>query len=320
MENTLLSLFIKCFRKDPKPFNEGFLPVGDGHEIHYMEFGNPKGIPVLQFHGGPGGSCRPAQASAYDLSAYHIILFSQRGCGQSRYTDLLKNNTSYEAVSDAEKLLALLVPNQKIIVAGGSYGSTLALLFAEKNPKLVKALVLKSVFLARKADLDWADETSALFYPDLMAEMKSVLKPKENLLDGYARLLFSGNYEQMKTAMQYYGAYERCLGKVNPAFKPVTALYDNSVNSLKIALEYERNGMFLKENELLKNIGKIKHIPTLIVHNRLDMTCPVSQAYDLYRAMDNAELKIVPDIGHGSKKLSCLSKKYIHAFLKSLPM
>lgn len=308
----------KLFNRVPKSFNEGFLSVGNGHKIHFMEFGNPAGIPVLQFHGGPGGRCRAEQALMYDLSTYHVILFSQRGCGLSQYTDLLLDNTPQTAISDAEKLLKQVAPNQPVIIAGGSYGSTLALLFAEKNPKMVKALILKSIFLARKTDLEWTNGTSKLFYPDLMAEMETVLKPKEGLLDAYIRLLFSGNYEEMKTAVRYYGSYERCLGQLNPSFKQITALYDNQVNSLKISLEYERHNMFLPDNIILKNIHKIKHIPTLIVHNRLDMTCPIIQAWDLAKALDNVIFKIIPDIGHGSKRLTQESKKYTRQFMKNL--
>ena len=318
MLNLSLSTIFSFLKKVPQPFNEGFLPVGSGHEIHFMEFGNPSGIPVLQFHGGPGGRCRAEQASTYDLSVYRVILFSQRGCGLSRFTDLLADNTPQATLADAEKLLYHLVPNQTVIVVGSSYGSTLALLFAEKNPKIVRALIVKSVFLARQTDLDWADKTSALFYPDLMSEMKSILKSKENLLDGYHRLLFSGNYEDMKTALRYYGSYERCLGRTNPVFKPITALNDNQVNSFKIALTYERNQMFLPDNIILKNIKRIKNMPTLIVHNRLDMTCPITQAWELAQALNNVTFKIVPDIGHGSNRLNREFCKYTRQFLKNL--
>lgn len=310
-------MFFHLFQKEPKPFNEGFLPVGHGHEIHYMEFGNPNGQVVIRFHGGPGGSSHVGHAQSFDLKKYRVILFDQRGCGQSRFTDLLERNTTQETISDTEKLLQHLnIPMKNLIVSGSSYGSTLALLFAEKNPDSVQTLLLMSVFLARKQDLAWADENSVIFYPDLMHDMKKALKPKENLLDGYHRLLFSDSYEQMKTALKYYGSYEFCLGQTHACFKDVSSLSDKRVNSLKIFLTYERANIFLKENQILKNISRIKHIPTLIVHNRLDMTCPLIQAWDLSQAMDNAVLKINSDIGHSTNNLKKCFQKQVDAFLK----
>lgn len=309
-------MFFSLFHKIPKAFSEGFVPVDNGHALHFAEFGNPKGQVVVNFHGGPGGSFRAEQAEKYDLKKYRVILFSQRGCGLSKYTDLLKENTSQAAVSDAVALLKYLnIPMQNLIIGGASYGATLALLFAEKHPNAVQKLVLNSVFLARKQDLLWTRETSACFYPDLMDEMKKPLKPGESLLDGYTRLLFSGNYEEMKTAQKYYGSYERCLGKTNALFKEVTALNDRQVNSFKIALTYEQNNMFLADNEILNNIKKIKHIPTLIVHNRLDMVCPIDQAWALSRALEKCRFEIVANIGHGSDKLHTVLKKHIKQFL-----
>lgn len=310
-------MLFSLFKKKIKPFNSGWLSVGEGHKIHYMEVGNPCGQVVLKFHGGPGGCCRIGHAEAFNLKKYRIVLFDQRGGGKSTFEDIVLNNTPQTTLEDAEKLLKHLnIPMNDIIVSGGSYGSTLALLFAEKHPKAIKSLILNAIFLAREKDLNWSDKESGIFYPDLMDEMKSVLKPKEELVSGFHRLMFSGNYEQMKTAMQYYGAYERLLGSLKPSFKPVTALFDDRVNSFKVFLHYEKNKMFLKEDEILKNIHKIKHIPTLIVHNRLDITCPIYQAYDLVKQLENCMFKIVPDIGHWSPKLKKTMIKEISCFLE----
>ncbi len=310
-------MFFNFFKKEPRPFNEGFLSVGNGHEIHYMEFGNPNGQVIIRFHGGPGGSTHVGHALSFDLKTYRVILFDQRGCGQSKFTDLLSHNTTIDTLSDTEKLLQhLKIPMKELIVSGSSFGATLALLFAEKNPKSVQTLLLSSVFLARKQDLTWTDNDSRLFYPDLMYEMKKALQSEENLLDGYNRLLFSGNYEQMKTALKYYGSYEFCLGKTDVCFKDISGLTDKRINAMKIFLTYEQENIFLTDNQILKNIATIKHIPTLIVHNRLDMTCPIIQAWDLSQALDNATLIINPNIGHSSSDLKKCFQKQVDLFLK----
>ncbi len=312
-------MFFNLFKKSVKPFDEGLLPVGSGHSVHYMAFGNRAGTPIIRFHGGPGSRCHGSWAELFDLSKYCVVLFDQRGCGLSTYEELLRDNTPQEAINDARKILEHLGLEMKnLVVAGSSYGATLALLFAEAYPQAVKCLLLNAVFLARHEDICWTYETSAIFYPDLIDEMKAIVKPDESILDGHARLLFSGNYEEMKTAQRYYGAYERCLGQLNPSFKPVTSLNDGQVNSFKIALDYERHNMYLPDNEIMNNIDKIKHIPTLIIHNRLDMTCPVNQAWALKKAMDNVTLYIMPDIGHWTPRMKNYTQKYARAFLKNL--
>ena len=307
-------MFLKWFKKEIKPFTEGWLDVGDGHQIHYMECGNPKGKPIIRFHGGPGSSAKPKQASVFDLAKYRVVLFSQRGCGKSKFTDLMKNNNPMTTVEDTVKLLNHLeIPLKDLTLAGVSYGTTLALLFAEKHPEMVKMLLLTAVFLGRKEDLVWTDEISQIFYPDLMDEMKSKLNPNEELLDGYHRMIMSDSYEQIKTALQYYGSYEMNLGSLTPQFKPLKAVYDDRVAGSRIFIDHEKNNMYLEDNVILNNIDKIKHIPTMIVHNRLDMTCPVQQAYKLHKAMPHSKLLIVPDIGHGSEKLQ---KEMIYHFNK----
>ncbi len=312
-------MFFNLFKKEVKPFAEGLLPVGSGHAVHYMALGNPAGLPLIRFHGGPGSRCNAGSASLFDLSKYCVVLFDQRGCGLSTFEDLLRDNTPQEAISDACKILEHLgIEMKNITVVGSSYGSTLALLFAEAHPEAVRCLLVDSIFLARHEDICWTYETSAVFYPDLMDEMQAAMAPGETILDGHARLLFSGNYEDMKKALQYYGSYERCLGNLNPQFKPVTSLCDWQINSFKIALDYERHNMYLPENEIMNNIDKIKHIPTLIIHNRLDMTCPINQAWTLKKALDNVTFHVFPEIGHWTphtKKQTC---KITRDFLKKL--
>lgn len=308
---------LSFFKKEEKPYDEGFLDVGHGHEIYYMQLGNPKGKPVIKFHGGPGGAANLAHAQSFDLKKYRVILFSQRGCGQSHFKDLLLENTTINSVDDAFSLLTHLNIKEKVIVAGGSFGSTLALLFAEKYPKKIKALILNAIFLARKRDIDWVNVESVRFYPDLMAQMQQKAGPKK-LVDFFHQKIFSEKYKDIQLALQYYGSYEYYLGKLNPDFSKVPPVTDKAVNMLRIYLEYTKKRMFLKENEILEKSYLIKHIPTLIVHNRLDFCCPVEEAYLLKKALPKARLIINSDIGHSSLKLKKRLVKETNSFLKNL--
>lgn len=290
------------FSRMPKPYDTGWLATEKGHEIYYQQFGNPKGIPVLSFHGGPGGCARAKHASHYDLSKWHVILFDQRGCGHSRYTDLFSDNTTQATIRDANHLLNHLKIKGKVTVSGGSYGAGLALLFAETHPNKVKRLILNSVFLMRRQDIEWVSHHSRLFYPDLIDEMRQQAG-SSNLVSFYHRLIFSDKYKDLQQAQKYYGSYEHMLGQTDVSFNKTPALTDNNIRFTQIYLHYEKNHFFIPENQILKNIDIISNIPTLIVHNRLDFCCPVEQAYDLSKSLPHSKLLIVPDKGHGSSLL-----------------
>ena len=290
------------FHREPKPFDTGFVPVGQGHQLFYQQFGNPKGRIVLSFHGGPGGCGRSKHVLHYNLKKWRVILFDQRGCGGSRAVDPMADNTPLSAVHDADTILKYLKIKKKITVAGASYGSSLALLFAEAYPKRVEQLILTSVFLMRPVDYKWVSEGSRLFYPDLMAEMQQQAGRK-GIIEYYHRLIFSDKYRDIQQALKYYGSYEYQLGKLDPSFEPTPALTDGKIQSTRIYLDYEKNDFFVSDNQILDHIDKIKNIPALIIHNRLDFCCPVCGAYDLHRALPKSRLIIVPDIGHGSAKL-----------------
>lgn len=305
------------WKKRITPFDEGFLDVGDGHKIHYIQVGNPKGEVVLRFHGGPGGELKIPKDNAIDLKKYRLVLFSQRGCGLSKFDDLLKNNTTNHLVEDAKKLLTYLKINEKIILYGGSFGSTLALLFAIKYKKNVKLMLLNAIFLGRKKDIDWPETEMARLYPDLIETMKN-LAGKDGLRKYFKEKIHSEKYKDIQEALKYYGSYEYNLGKLNPDFSETPAITDKAINSLKIYLKYNENNMFLEENEIMNNIKKIKDIPTLIVHNRLDLTCPVDAAWELHKKLPQSKLIINPDIGHWSKNLKERLRKEINIFLNKV--
>lgn len=289
------------FKKENKPFNAGFLPPKDGHEIYYVEYGNPNGIPVLCFHGGPGGSSSVKYAAAFDQKKYRVILHDQRGCGRSTYQDRFYKNTTADLLADAVRLLKHLNVTGKVIVRGGSWGATLALLFAIKYPGCVRRLILNSVFLAGTTDRAWMEKISGdLFYPDIMAKIRADAG-KEALSAHYNRLL-QGSKKDINRAMGLYGRYEGIMGSVNAALlKP--PFDENHIKYAQLFFHYDAHSYFIKPDEILKNAKKIAAIPTLIVHNRLDMSCPVKNAWDLHKALPKSKLVIVPNHGHGSKLL-----------------
>ena len=301
--------------KDKKPFDEGFCDVGDAHYIHYMQFGNKKGAPIICFHGGPGGEAKASTASGYDLKKYRVILFSQRGCGKSKFKNLLSENTTPQSVKDAYILLKHLRINSKVIVAGGSFGSTLALLFAIEYPQKVKSLLLHAIFLARKKEIEFPYKEMFLFYPEVKSEFERLAGPK-NITQFFKEKIFSEKYKDIQTALQYYGSYEYQLGEMMPSFKKVPPVTDKAINKLKIFITYELNNMFLKEDFILKNVHKIKHLPCLIVHNRFDFCCPVENAWLLHKKMPYSKLVINEDYNHWSPKLNERIKKERALFLK----
>ena len=283
-----------------KPYDEGWLPAVDGHEIHYYQMGNPKGETVIQFHGGPGGSAHPRYACLYNLKKQRIITFDQRGCGLSRFQKLLYKNSSQDTLKDALHLLNHLNITEKIVVAGGSFGSTLAILFAETYPNRVKRLCIDSIFLGRPEDCQNMTPATALFYPDALDTVQGIAKTK-NLDNYYYKLLFSQKRSDNEKAIRYYKQLERIggSGEYDVSF-PKKEVTDKDIQKFRVFMHYIINQMFLKPNQLVKDAHKIKSISTEIFQNRFDFCCPPYQAYDLHKALPQAKFTLVPDKGHGS--------------------
>ena len=303
------------FKREPKPFSEGYLPENDGHLIYYRQFGNPSGLPVLSFHGGPGGSSRPKYAKLFDKNKYRFIQFDQRGCGNSTAENFLKNNNTEATLNDALRLLEHLNISQPIIVQGASWGSTLALLFAEAYPQKISKIIVSSVFLARPYDISWVNSESERFYPDLWAEMRQKVHRKD-IYPVYRRLLFSKNYQDNLKALTYLGSYEYMLGRLKPQFKQPETLDMAELNAARIAFYYEEHKYFLISNQIIQHTGKIKNIPTLIVHNRLDFCCPVKQAWDLHQVLPKSRLIINAGSGHSTPRLFEATKQAVFNFLE----
>lgn len=287
----------------PKVFNQGYLPEKEGHEVFYAELGNPKGIPVLVFHGGPGGGMNLNYGQPFRRSKYRVILFDQRGCGKSLPSGEMKNNHTDALLEDAKRLLEYLKVDGKVIIRGASWGSTLALLFAEKLPEKVDKLLVSQIYLADDIGQEWNTKTSRLFYPDIWETIEKAVPGKGEALEYYTGLINSDDVLKQVKAANLAGSYERVLGSVNPklGYKELTP---ENLTEIRISLNYINKRYFLTENQIIKNADKIKHIPMLMIHNRLDMVCPLKSAYELHKKLPLSKLVIVPGRGHFGPQLN----------------
>ena len=291
---------------DPiEPFDTGMLPVSSIHTLYYEQCGNPQGNPAVFLHGGPGGGLSPDYRRFFDPIAYRAVLFDQRGSGKSTPYAELEENTTWDLVADIEKLREHLGID-RWVVFGGSWGSTLALAYAETHPERVKALVLRGIFLVRKRELEWfyQDGADAVF-PDFYEDYVNLIPEEErgDLMRAYYSRLTSDDESVRFEAAKRWSIWEGSTSKLfpDPDLIEMFSAPDKAVSLARIECHYFLNNCFFdSENYLLENVGKIRHIPTVIVQGRYDMVCPAMSAWALHRAFPEAELVMVPDAGHSA--------------------
>ena len=298
---------------DPKPFGEGYLDVGGGHKIFYRQFGNPKGKVAVCLHGGPGSSSHAGTAANFNLKKFRVILFDQRGCGKSLPAGEVQNNTTQNLAEDICRLLAFLNIQKKVVIYGSSWGSTLALYFAEHYPEKVEHLVLSKIFLANADNKFWEEHGSAFVYPDVLEKVVAEVPNGEDVPSYYYKLVMSSFRKQQEKAVRLYANYEYNLSYLNLP-KMEDEISDEDIASAKIYIHYAANKFFLSDNELLNNAYKLKKIPVHILHNRADLLCPLKGAFQLHNALPQSTLEIIPAYGHISKQMS----KNVKKCLKSL--
>lgn len=286
-------------------YNSGKLKVSDRHEIYYEESGNPKGKPVVFLHGGPGGGSDPKQRRFFNPDRYRIILFDQRGCGKSTPYASLDENTTWDLVSDTEKLREHL-GIAKWQVFGGSWGSTLALAYAERHPESVTELVLRGIFLLRKQEIDWFYQRGAsIIYPDAWEKYIGHIPERErgDLLTAYHKRLTSPDPQIRLATARIWSGWEGRTSKLIPEDE-FAGHYEEDEFALafaRIEAHYFVNRGFLdSDDQLLRDVGRIRHIPGVIVQGRYDVVCPMESAWALHRAWPEAELIITPDSGHSA--------------------
>jgi proline iminopeptidase len=291
---------------DPiEPFDSGMLAVSPIHTIYYEQCGNPNGKPVVFLHGGPGGGLVSLYRRFFDPKAYRIVLFDQRGSGQSTPYASLEDNTTWHLVEDIEKLREHL-SIESWQVFGGSWGSTLALAYAQKHPTRVRELVLRGIFLCRPKEIKWFyQEGASAIYPDVWEEYVSVIPQEErgDLMSAYHSRLTSDDEAVRLEAARAWSVWE---GSTSKLFQDAAMIEDFGDPEFAIAFAriechyFMHNAFFDTDNYLIENIDKIRHIPAVIVQGRYDVVCPIMSAWELHRAWPEADLHITPDAGHSA--------------------
>lgn len=289
-----------------EPFHEGYLKVSDLHQIYYSEFGNPNGIPVLCVHGGPGGGSYGSWSSFFDLSQYHVIMFDQRGAMRSLPFSEMQDNTPQHSIEDMEKLRNHLSID-KWYLFGGSWGSTLSLLYSEAYPDNVKGLVLRGVFLVREKDYLNLFYGMGNFNPEAWDEMVQAIGESEecDLLSSFHEKIMNPDREIHLRAAHAFMLFDTICAYLDPSERVKEEIESNDERALSIArafIHYSANHFFIEENQILQNIDKIAHIPTIIVQGRYDLICPIKQAYELHKLLPNSKLWILQNAGHASSE------------------
>ena len=286
-----------------EPFNTFSLPVSDLHTIYVEESGNKNGKPVIFLHGGPGGGVDPKYRRYFDPEKWRIIMFDQRGCGKSTPFAELEENTTWDLVSDIEKIRNHLSIDQWVVF-GGSWGSTLSLAYSQTHPDSCKGLILRGIFLVRKKELDWFYQEGANnIFPD---RWESFLEPipvekRDNLMQAYYEILTGEDHSKKIEAAKAWSTWEGSTVKLLEDENFISDFSDDKFAEAFARIEchyFMNNCWFDSDNHLIENMHKIKHIPGVIIHGRYDIVCPVIQAWDLHKAWPEADLHIIPDAGH----------------------
>ncbi len=286
-----------------EPFHEGKLRVSPLHTIHYEQCGNPKGKPLVFLHGGPGGGIDPLYRRFFDPKKWHIVLFDQRGCGRSRPFAELRENTTWDLVADIEALRQHL-GIERWVVFGGSWGSTLALAYAETHPRRVVAMALRGIFMLRRSELLWfyQDGASQIF-PDAWEGFLAPIPPRErgDLMRAYYKRLTSKDRKVRRTAAKAWSIWEGTTSKLHTDPALVKKFGGGRFADAFARIEahyFVHRGFFARDDQLLRNARRLRNIPAVIVQGRYDVVCPATSAWALHRAWPEAELVMVPDAGH----------------------
>ena len=283
------------------PYDQRMLDVGQGHRVYVEQCGNPSGIPVVVLHGGPGGGCSPAMRRYFDPEHYRVILFDQRGCGRSRPHASVAHNTTWHLVDDIE-LIRRTLDIDAWIVFGGSWGATLALIYAQAHPARVRKIVLRGVFLMTQRELDWFYGGGAgRFWPEVWARFEALIPEDErgDLIAAYNRRLFSGDVAMETRFARAWSSWENALASIHSTGKGGEAPGDYARAFARLENHYFTNAGFLEfDGQILAHAGRIKHIPGTIVQGRYDMICPPESAYALSNAWPNSDLKLIRTAGH----------------------
>jgi proline iminopeptidase len=285
------------------PFETGYLPLTDGHVMYWEQVGNPRGRPVLFLHGGPGAGAGAVHRRFFDPAHWRIVIFDQRGAGRSRPLGSLEANTTANLVADIELLRGYLDIDRWVLF-GGSWGSTLALAYAQHWVDRVIGLVLRGVFLGRRSEVDWFLRGLRAVFPDAHANFVGFLPPEErhDVLGAYLKRLTDPDPVTHMAAARAWSVYEGSCSTLLPSPDTVSSFAQDrtALGLARIEAFYFVNNLFLPAGGLLAQMGRIGHLPGEIVQGRYDMVCPPVTAFELAANWPSARLTIVPDAGHSA--------------------
>ena len=285
-----------------EPYETGMLNVGDGHEVYYERSGKPGGKPAVFLHGGPGGGISPSHRQLFDPDIYDVMLFDQRGCGRSTPYASLEANTTWHLVDDIE-LLRQLVGAEQWLVFGGSWGSTLALAYAQKHPERVSALILRGIYTMTRPELAWYYQFGVSeMHPEKWERFIALVPEDErsDVLGAYHRLLTGDDPVAQLEAAKAWTIWEGETITLLPDAEFAAPFLDAhySLAFARIETHYFVNAGWMEEGQLLRDAGKLSGVPGTIVHGRYDMPCPVRYAYALHQAWPEADFRLVEGAGH----------------------
>ena len=295
------------------PYHATWIERPHGHKIYVELSGNPHGKPIIFLHGGPGGGTNPKQRQFFDPKHYQIILFDQRGCGQSKPSGETNGNTTQDPLSDMEAIRKHF-DIKRWIIFGGSWGSALALAYATQYPETIKALILRGIFLSRKTELDWFLIEVKAFFPEAHQTLVDYLTDdkRDDLIKNYSELVFSSDLKISGPASIAWNRFESGLLKLLPQAEENKTLTDediqNEIARARVQLHYIKDQCFIDGEKILKEVKQLKDIPTTIIQGRYDMVCPPITAYELYQCMPHANFIMVPDAGHSASEPSMTSE------------
>ncbi len=289
-----------------QPYVTHSLAVEPPHLLHVEECGNPEGLPVLFVHGGPGAGCEPWHRQFFDPEKYRIILFDQRGAGRSTPHASLANNTTAALVADMEAIREYLGVDRWLLF-GGSWGSTLSLVYAEAHPGRVLGLVLRGIFLCRPEEIRWFyQEGASRIFPDYWEDFLHPIPEAErdDLLQAYYRRLTGDDEVARMAAAKAWSLWEGRTATLRPRRSVVDHFSDphTALSLARIEAHYFVNDAFLAPNQILRDVARLADIPAILVQGRYDIICPLQSAWDLHRAWPQSELQIVPDAGHAASE------------------
>jgi len=295
-----------------EPFDTGRLQVSPVHTLYYEQVGNPDGRPAVFLHGGPGGGLINDYRRFFDPAAYRVVLFDQRGSGQSTPHASLEENTTWHLVEDLEKLREKL-GIESWHVFGGSWGSTLSLAYAETHPGRVRSLTLRGIFLCRPKEIRWFyQEGASWIFPDVWEEYEKVIPEGErgDFVSAYYRRLTSEDEAVRLEAARAWSVWEGSTSKLLFDYAMIDRFAEPEFALAFARIEchyFMNNAFFPTDNYLIENVGKIRHIPAVIVQGRYDVVCPMQSAWELHRAWPEADLRVIPDSGHSATEPGTIS-------------